>query len=255
MKLYYILLFIFISVKSFAQNIYSAIHLNDKYEINYQKPIKKIKLKSTFYNSKDTERQSETITLNNFYRVVSSERFNENDELIFKYENEFRNDSLIVKTTTTRKIPLLGYEYTYSEFEYDSKNFLTKKTKFNNQNKVLETVTYENNDNGNPILLKINNGEFGYEKAIYDYVNNSYTSLVYNSKDELISTDQNIWLNYNKKFKEQKINEFGDTIEDNYFLFKYKYDKFGNWTKQIRYKKIGKNKILNAEFSKKIIYN
>ena len=185
---------------------------------------------------------------------MTLERFNGDEELIFKYENQYKNDSLIIKTITTRKIPLFGYEYTTSEFEYDQNNFLIKKIKKNNQNKIIETVSYENDDKGNPILLKIDNGEYGFEKAIYDYANNSYTSLIYNSNNELISTNQNIWLNYNKQFKDQKVNEFGDTIEDNYFSFEYKYDKFGNWIKQIRFKKLGKNKVLNAKFSRKIKY-
>ena len=238
----------------FAQNIYSALHLNDKYEINNKKPIENIILKSTFYNSNNTEKQSEKIYLNENFKVISSERYNEDGELIFKYENEFKNDSLIIKTKTTRKIPLLGYEYTISKFEYDSLNFLIKKIKMNSQNKVLETVSYQNDDKGNPVLLKINDGEFGYEKAVYDYTNNSYSSYIYNSNNELVSNNQNLWLNYNQKYQDSRTNEFGDRTEDNYFLFEYKYDKFGNWIKEIRYKKLGKKKILNAEFSRKITY-
>lgn len=254
MKFLFYLLLVLLSNICFAQNIYSALHLNDSYEVHYQKPIKKIILKSIFYNSYSTEKQTEIIYLNNGYRVLSSERYNADEELIFKYENEFKDDSLTVKSITTRKIPLLGYEYTTSKFEYDLKKSLTKEIKMNNQNEVIQTVTYENDDRGNPTLLRLSNGGYGYEKVVYDYANNSYSSFIYNSDNELISTDENIWLNYNKRFKNQKNNEFGDTIEDNYFLFEYKYDKFGNWIKQIRYKKVGKNKVLNAEFSRKITY-
>lgn len=255
MKKSYQIIFCFLFLNSFdAQNIYSAIHLNDKYKINVEKPIEKIESSTTFYNAINIEKRKEIIILNNNFRILKELRYNSDGEEIFKMENEYKFDSLKISNKTTRKIPLLGNEIITSSFEYDSKNFLTKIVKRNNKNQIIETVQFENDEKGNPILLKINNGEYGYEKATYDYENNTYSTFVYNANNELISSDKTIRFDFDVPSEDHKFNEYGDLIESKKFKFEYKYDKFGNWTKETRYKIVGKNKIKDAEFTRKITY-
>lgn len=237
-----------------AQNIYSALHINDAYEISQKKPIKKIESKTIFYNTNSTEKRKEITYLNHKFRVTKEERYNEDDELIFKTEVDYKADTLEIKNITTRKIPLLGYEITTTYNIYDHHDFLTRTEKYNTKNQLIEIVSLENDDRGKPTLLVINNGEYGYEKATYDYKNNTYSSYVYNSKNELVSSSLYNTLDYQRPTNDNTFNEYGDMISSQMFYFEYKYDKFGNWIKQTRYKKVGDKKILNAEFSRKIVY-
>jgi len=228
--------------------------LNDKYEIKYEKPIKKIESTTTFYNTNNTEKRKEIIFLNEKFRVLREERYNSDDELIFKMENEYKSDSLKIKNTTIRKIPLFGNEIITSFFEYDSNNYLTKIEKRNAKNQIIEIVYIENDNKGNPVTLKLNNGEYGYEKAVYDYSSNSYSTFSYNSSNELISSDKSVRHNFDIPTEDHKFNEYGNLIESKMFKFEYKYDKLGNWIKETRYKLYGKNKVKNAEFTRKITY-
>lgn len=252
----YILPFIFILIPSifFSQSISSALHINDAYDIGKKRPIKKIESKTVFYNVNSTEKRKEIIFLNRQFRVTKEERYNEDNELIFKREVDFKADTLEIKSITTRKIPLFGNEITTTHYIYDNNNFLIGTEKYNTKNQLIEVVTIENNDKGNPISLVINNGEFGSEKATYDYKNNSYSSFVYNTKGELVSSSLYNTLNYQKPTNENIFNEYGDMVSSQMFLFEYKYDEYGNWIKQTRYKKVGSKKILNAEFKRKIFY-
>ena len=51
-----------------------------------------------------------------------------------------------------------------------------------------------------------------------------------------------------------RYNEFGDMVETPLYLMEYQYDDFGNWTREKRYQKLGNQKILKAEVSRKIKY-
>lgn len=52
-----LLLLIFVPFLGKAQNIYTTLHINDAYEINKKKPIKKIESKTVFYNVNNTEKR------------------------------------------------------------------------------------------------------------------------------------------------------------------------------------------------------
>lgn len=143
---------------------------------------------------------------------------------------------------------------TKTSYIYDSNNYLIKIEKRDGKNQLFEVINFENNEKGDPILLIINDGEFGYEKAAYDYSNNTYSTAVYNSNDELISSESFLKLNFDLPIKGETVNEFGDVTESKNYDYEYKYDKFGNWIKEVRYKDSGKNKVKNAEFTRKITY-
>lgn len=239
----FLILLNFISVQSNAQNISTTLHINDAYKIGKKRSIKKIESKTVFYNVSNTEKRKEITYLNAHFRVTQEERYNEEDELIFKMENEYEADTLIVKSTTTRKIPLLGYEITSKSYIYDDHKFLIRYEKYNPKNQLIEVVSIENDDKGNPIFQVINNGEFGYEKATYDDKNNTYATYIYNTKDELVSSSLYNTLNYEKPTQDNIFNEYGDLVSSLMFSFEYKYDQFGNWTKETRFKKVGDKKI------------
>lgn len=253
-RIYFIMFSFLMNVSLQAQNIYSAVHLNNKYDVRTEKQIKKIEISSTFYNLNNVEKQKEVIFLNDQFRILKTERYNSEGELIYKSEKEYQSDSLIIKSRTSRKISLIGFDVTKTLYIYDSNNYLIKIEKRNGKNQLIEVISFENNGNGDPILLIINDGEFGYEKATYDYSNNTYSTVVYNSNNEMISSESFLKLNFDLPIKGETINEYGDVTESKDYMYEYKYDKFGNWIKEVRYKNDGKNKVKNAEFTRRITY-
>lgn len=180
-RIYFLFFYFLMTVSLQAQNIYSAVHLNDKYDVRKEKQIKKIEISSTFYNLNGIEKKKEIIFLNDQFLILKTERFDSEGKLIYKSENEYQSDSLIIRSRTTRKIPLIGFEVTKTSYIYDSNNYLIKIEKRDGKNQLFEVINFENNEKGDPILLIINDGEFGYEKAAYDYSNNTYSTAVYNS--------------------------------------------------------------------------
>ena len=252
----YILPIIFILFPTifFSQSISSALHINEPYKINQKKAIKKIETKTVFYNRQNQEKRKEITYLNDRFRLIKEERYNEDGEMIFSMQNEYLSDTLKVKSTTVRTIPLIGNEIVHTTYEYDVQSFLTKIIKRSQNNTIFETVHLQNDDRGNPILLYLNNGELGYEKASYDYVNNTYSTYYYRANDELITSDLSSPLDFNEPIEGYRYNEFGDVVETPLYLMEYHYDDFGNWTREKRYQKVGNQKILKAEVSRKIKY-
>ena len=157
----YFLPFIFILIPSiiFSQSISSALHISAPYKINQKKAIKKIETKTIFYNNQNQEKRKEITYLNDRFRLIKEERYNEDGEMIFSMQNEYLSDTLKVKSTTVRKIPLIGNEIVHTTYEYDVQSFLTKIIKRSQNNTIFGTVHLQNDDKGNPILLYLNNGE------------------------------------------------------------------------------------------------
>ena len=108
----YILPIIFILFPTifFSQSISSALHISEPYKINQKKAIKKIETKTIFYNNQNQEKRKEITYLNDRFRLIKEERYNEDGEMIFSMQNEYLSDTLKVKSTTVRKIPLIGNE-------------------------------------------------------------------------------------------------------------------------------------------------
>ena len=100
----YILPIIFILFPTifFSQSISSALHINEPYKINQKKAIKKIETKTVFYNRQNQEKIKEINYLNERFRIVQIERYNEDGEMIFSMQNEYLSDTLKVKSTTVR---------------------------------------------------------------------------------------------------------------------------------------------------------
>ncbi len=249
--------FIFLYILSFnvkAQNIYSAIHYNDKFDVRSSKGIKKIEEITIFYNSNSSEKKRDIYHLNQYFYIIKQEGFDSENNLKYRSTIKYKNDSIKLSINSEKNIPIYGNERSLVLYEYDIKNYLVKITKKDNYNKIFEIITLENDSIGNPIMLVINNGEYGYEKAIYDYKSNTYSTAVFNTNNELIVSNKDIKLDFNIPNKRYTYNEQNDLVKDNKYIFEYKYDKYGNWTKKVRYKLLNDKKIRDAEFSRKITY-
>lgn len=88
-----------------------------------KKGDKKIETKTVFYNRQNQEKIKEINYLNERFRTVQIERYNEDGEMIFSMQNEYLSDTLKVKSTTVRKIPLIGNEIVHTTYEYDAESF------------------------------------------------------------------------------------------------------------------------------------
>ena len=251
-KTYLLFLLLFFSFAN-SQSILSALNYNKKYDVKQSKSIDKIVSTLIFYSSSSIQEFSEIIYLNSNFRVLKEERFSAEGELKYSTEIKYKNDSMKIGRNTTTKIPLLGNQIEYVTYDLDSDNFLINIIKKNKRNQIFETVHLKNDEFGNPIFLKLNDGAFGYEKANYDYENNQVTVFYYNSKDELI-TSSTAKLDYSKLKNDDEYNEKGDLVKSSNTLFEYKYDKYGNWIKQIQYNVRGINKIKESVFTRKIHY-
>ena len=60
-----------------GQNIYSALHHDDRLDLRKIKSVKKIVKHRTFFNKNDTEIEKSTIILNDSSRIIKEDRFNE----------------------------------------------------------------------------------------------------------------------------------------------------------------------------------
>lgn len=232
-----------------AQNILSALNYNEKYDVKESKPIDRIVKSVLFYNKNSTEESTEITYLNDNFRVLKEERFNSEGELKYSTQITYKNDSIKIGRFTTTKIPLLGNQIEYTTYDLDTHNFLINIIKKNKRNQIFETVHLENDEHGNPVFLKLNEGQFGYEKATYDYENNLVTVYYYNKNDEVITTNSS-QINYSK----DGTNNLEKTVTISDMLLEYKYDKYGNWIKETRYQVAGKNKTKKAVFTRKIYY-
>ena len=134
-----IIVFLFPTI-FFSQSISSALHVNEPYKINQKKAIKKIETKTVFYNRQNQEKRIDVSFLNERFRLVKEERYNEDGEMIFSMQNEYLSDTLKVKSTTVRTISLIGNEIVHTTYEYDAQSFLTKIIKRSQNNTIFETV-------------------------------------------------------------------------------------------------------------------
>ncbi|GAB7258318.1 hypothetical protein [Polaribacter sp. OB-PA-B3] len=251
-----VLIFIFLSNFQFitGQNIYSALHHDDRLDLRKIKSVKKIVKHRTFFNKNDTEIETSTIILNDSSRVIKEDRFNE------KYNRKTRFTITYDSTQThslTRRVELTQpyvRNVTTTYYEYDENRFLTKIINKRN-NKIYRVTNIINNEKGHPIELKLieNSIPYGKETAEYDYVNNLTKRTVYNELGEVKSISSGK-IDFSISDNNDLRNEYGDLLQSKLFKFEYKYDKFGNWKRQKRYMLKNGKWVKNAIFKRTIYY-
>lgn len=259
MKSIFYLIVIFFSFVNivFSQNIFSALHHDGNIDLRKNSAVSEITTEITFYNQKNIEKKKEITSLNLKNKVIAELRYNAEGKLSERLT--IIHDSTGTKSLS-RKIerwhPIIGYSSETAFYEYDEKGFLIKVTDKSQNQVVIRESTIKNNENGNPIELKLktdNDYDYGVEIAEYDYLNNKATLKVFNQNGKLLSTNT-AKIDFSINEKTDVINEYGDVTKSEDYEFDFKYDKKGNWTTQIRYKTIDGKRIKNAEFKRKINY-
>ncbi|WP_223550991.1 hypothetical protein [Aestuariivivens sp. NBU2969] len=259
MKTFHLIFLLFFTQITFSQSIgsyLSNLHMYDKYE-----GIEEIIEKTTFYNSDGSETEIEHKKFNSSMGLMSLQRFNEENKLIWL--NLYKYDSLgrIVRIDNKKWINTLGYQTSYTIYEYDNQNNFIQ-IQYNAGNQPLEYWKYDFDDKQNLIQLANydqNGNLYGYETAEYDVENNKMKVNVYDNRHNLKSSNVRP-IKHEGEYKQKstkKYNEHGDIIywernlnkDDNVcYTLEYRYDENGNWVSQKRYSYI---KVENGKLKKK----
>ncbi len=267
-----ILIAIFLSFPILAngQNIYSAIHLNDKEKVNIEIAEKIIET-NTFYNQSGKQVKKNIKYLNANNQCLREDRF-EDEELIARLTYSYDSiTNLVTSRTFERWNKIIGYTKEKANYIYNYQNHLVRIEDVNANNFKFRETKIIPNKKGHPISMKVFNGNeeqfSGEEQAEYIYNQNQYISIKLDLERMELSRDTAILdFNENHKFNDPRweYNETGDLIKSirnstEYFIYEYKYDNFGNWKSQKIYKvklnKRGKwKKKLDRKFQRKIEY-
>lgn len=267
-----ILIAIFLSFPILAngQNIYSAIHLNDKERVNNEIAEKIIEI-NTFYNQSGKEVKKNIKYLNANNQCLREDRFKD-EELVARLTYSYDSiTNLETSRTFERWNKIMGYSKEKANYIYNDQNHLVRIEDVNANNFKFRETKIIPNEKGHPISMKVYNGngeQFpGEEQAEYLYNQNKYISIQFDLEGNELSRDTAIIdFNENHKFNDPKneYNDKGDLIKSirnstEYFIYEYKCDKTGNWKSQKIHKvtltKKGKwKKKLNRKFLRKIEY-
>lgn len=238
-------LLISISSVCFAQSLYTALHINDRYEYNFGKP-QKITARKTFYSSKGAEISKNVKIFDISGALLTEERYDEQDILTAKltYINDTVNK---LKLSRTFEMWLkYGHRFETAIYSYDEHNFLISSVDKNGTGKIIDVAKIVNNEKGDPIELALfdgDNNSLGNETAEYDYGKNEVVIFVYNNEGRKLSSDTSkIHFNYNDKSSYNQYNDilsyntknFNGSI--NFYECEYQYDQKGNWLEQRIYR-------------------
>lgn len=247
MKIYGLIAILFLTQSTFSQSISSYLINAEKYD-RYTN-ISKIIETTSFYDSDNIKKEIEYKDFDSSMNLISLKRFNDKNKLIFSRTYEY--DSLHRQIVTNSKtwINTIGYVSEYSIYKYDSHNNCIQ-IDYSSHNQVLSICKYYFENKYNLIRLETfdaNGRLFGYETAQYDLENNKMEISQFNSKNELLNSN-NRPIKFEDNYKQNtsgKYNEHNNLIyqeidcDDNIcYITDYKYDQKGNWISEIRHRYI-----------------
>jgi hypothetical protein len=247
MKIYGLILILFLSQLAFSQSISSYMHNIDKYDkdANISEIIETI----IFYNSDGADKKIEYKNFNSSMNLTSLKKFDDENKLIWLRIYTYDSLQRKVRIDTKKWINMVGYESGYSVYKYDSLNNCLQ-IDYNSQDRILNIAKYYFDKDSNLMRLETydaNGSLFGYETAKYDFENNKMLINQYNNQGKLLNSDDKpikYGGNYNRK-PSNKYNENGDLIfwerdrnknDKVCFMNDYKYDENGNWILKKRYR-------------------
>jgi len=265
--------FLLISFPAFshAQNIFTALHLNEISEFKFGKPSQIIET-NTFYSSRNTQIDKNVKTYDNAGMLLEEDRYDEDGKLTAKLKYINDTTKRLILQRIFERWARIGYSKGTAVYAYDEHNFLIRVTDLDANGSTVNISELVNNARGNPIELRLyarNGGSYGVEKAEYYYDQNMVVTSVYSNDGDRLSTDT-LAIDYSKAGPIDKsvYNDRGDAISytsknldgsRRFFEEEYGYDDAGNWIDQKIYevtiKKNGKKRReLDRRFQKQIIY-
>ena len=239
-----------ISIQSYSQSILTQLNFNKREDVKRKHLISKLEIITTFEDSK--EELKDILSINDQFFAIDGE-YIKNGKKKGGFSAKLKNDSLQIEKLRFSVQQDYGSNYTEHFYYYDQNNFLIKhEVKGLNSDEILFKTTFENNENGDPIKLIINDGEYGMETAIYDYEKRTVKISNYGRDIRLITSI--IHSLDGPKKGDYKLDTKGNVTENDKYVFQYTYDSKNNWIKRIDYKKNGKNKIKQSQTVRKITY-
>ncbi|AWH84502.1 hypothetical protein HYN59_04940 [Flavobacterium album] len=261
MKLKYFSISFLLSLSVFttsAQNIYSALHHDNPYDIKKDVPVSQVTTKTVFYNQSGTEVKKEVFSFNDKFKVTTEIRYDGTgkmtDRLTWMYD---ATGSKSIARKYERWMNALGYISETAYYEYDANGFQVKVIDKDQNGKVTSTTTIINDEKGYPIEVTVvtkNAVDYGKETAQYDIENNIVTITSFGPYGNILSTHSEK-IDFSKYDDDEVVNENGDPVRSDGYEFTYVYDKNLNWIKQTRYRIVNGKQVKNAEFTRDIKYS
>jgi hypothetical protein len=269
--LYLILLMMLAGVVK-AQNIFTALHLNDDLEYRGRNP-KKIVETNIFFTSKGRQVHKAVKIFDPAGMLLSEERFDSdgNVEARLNYANDTVHK--IILSRVFERWTAVGITRETAYYHYDEHFFLTGITEKDELGNLFQVTRMECNKNGHPVELMLFDGKgnlYGKEIATYLYDRNEVINSVISGDGRNLSMDtlKISFKNANKFPLENEVyNESGDLINwtkfnndgsQSIYEYKYKYDSYGNCLEQWIYKTImqsnGKTKRERDRIFKKVFF-
>lgn len=251
---------IFISIAAKAQNIYSALHLNDERAYKTKRPVNIVKT-NTFYNSSGKEIHKETDVFDESGMLLMEERFDETGNRTVRMVLVNDTSNRIISAQTFERWTDYGYSKQITSYGYDDKKFLVGITTKDAAGNLITHTQIKNNDKGHPVEMIIFDSygnPFGKEIATYLYETNQYITSVISNEGAVLSTDTSR-LNFRNAFQfptaTSSFNDHGDETKwvskalngkETLYEADYTYDQYGNCTEEriykVKYKSDGKSK-------------
>ena len=156
-----------LAIKVSAQNIYSALHHNDGYDIKKEYPVKEITTKTIFYNANGNEVGKDVVAFNDQQNVTVEIRYNENGRMTTRLT--WMYDATGIKSIA-RKLEswsyTVGNNSTTAFYGYDENGYLIKVTDKDKFGKIVRYSVITNDEKGYPIELKLTEGSTDFGKEI-----------------------------------------------------------------------------------------
>lgn len=259
MKSRIVIVLILLNFKTFSQiniktilSIKGLIEFKDLSSVSEKKQVTKIIVKETSF-SRVIKKFEHFIYLNKRNKITSyvikdSKGANFSSFFAF-YDND--GERLIKTKGGYGSISLRG-KYNYV---YDENNFIIEVNQTDKYGNIFRKNYIKNNRIGLPVEIRIEDSyrEVNFkELANYSFSENTFTSKILDNKGKVLSLSKNFFINKEDKIPSYKYNEYGDLVETDKLIFKYKYDENSNWIKLIisdkKHKKV-------SSYKRKIFYN
>jgi hypothetical protein len=232
-----------------AQNIYSALQLNQDREYKTKKP-KKIIETNTFYNTSGIQVDKNVKIFDEAGMLLIEERYEGGTlEARLTYTNDTANRLKL--TRTFERWNQYGLSKETAFYDYDANHFLVRTTDKDANGNVLRQSDLVCNDKGNPVQLSLfdgNGNSFGNEIATYLYDINKVVTAVVSNDGKILSSDT-IKISFKTASlfpnDQETYNANGDLVnwtsrnftgEATIYEEEYSYDSFGNCTESSIYK-------------------
>ena len=190
-KLTFLFYLTFLSSLTEAQNIFTALHLNENREYKTAKPKKIIEM-NTFYNPGGKQVDKNVKTFDAAGMILTEERFDQTGNL--KARLTYSNDTAkkLTLTRTMERWTPSGYSKETACYTYNGNNHLVGITDKDANGNIIRQTNLLINEKGHPIELVVldqNGNSFGKETASYLYDKNKVITSVVANNGKIISTD------------------------------------------------------------------